>query len=255
MLRIIDIGFGNDAHGGTTAATQQVEETFNIPPTNNRPAYADPREKCVHIYEIYTILAHICLGIGLKKQLSWKHRSDGEKNQPEVPNFVCEFSLAFGCAFWLVRNVLPKGNFDETGTASLVLFEKDCKNLLDGTSAYQLLATQERNGKQDEFPANFNRVLGNKYAFKINIDEWQSKKLLPSSTVQKMSGDPEIINALIPMITPSKGETSDAAMKDKTVSPLETLREYSTCMGKELPVKPFCAHADPAASSGLYSRE
>lgn len=41
------------------------------------------------------------------------------------------------------------------------------------------------NGKLDEFPADFNRILGNKYAFKINMDEWQSKKLLKSWTVQK----------------------------------------------------------------------
>lgn len=46
-------------------------------------------------------------------------------------------------------------------------------------------------------------ILDNKYAFKINMDDWQSKKLLPS-TVKKMSADPDIINALIPMITPSK---------------------------------------------------
>ncbi|GJT11497.1 transposon ty3-I gag-pol polyprotein [Tanacetum coccineum] len=33
---------------------------------------------------------------------------------------------------------------DETGTASFILFEKDVKSLLDGASAYQLLATQKR---------------------------------------------------------------------------------------------------------------
>nr|GEU82892.1 hypothetical protein [Tanacetum cinerariifolium] len=59
------------------------------------------------------------------------------------------------------------------------------------------------------------------YAFKIAMDEWQSKKLLPSWTVQKMSDDPEIINALIPMITPSNGQTSDATIKDTTVSHLD----------------------------------
>ncbi|PWA37706.1 nucleic acid-binding, OB-fold protein [Artemisia annua] len=129
---------------------------------------------------------------------------------------------------------------DETGTASLVLFEKDVKSISDGTSAYQLLATQERNSKLDEFPANFDCILGNKYAFKINMDEWQSKKLLPSWTVKKMSGDPKIINVLIPMITQSKVHqtsiaqntigswtmflcmlTSDAAVKDKNISPLD----------------------------------
>ncbi|GKE20400.1 hypothetical protein Tco_1431912, partial [Tanacetum coccineum] len=91
----------------------------------------------------------------------------------------------------------------ETGTTNLVLFEMDVKSLLDGASAYQLLATQER------------------YAFKITMDDWQSKKELPTWTVKKMFDDPQIINALIPMITPSKGQTSDAAVKDTNVSQLD----------------------------------
>ncbi|GKA04759.1 replication protein A 70 kDa DNA-binding subunit B [Tanacetum coccineum] len=45
---------------------------------------------------------------------------------------------------------------DETGTASLVLFEKEVKSLLNGASAYQLLATRER---LDEFPSDFNRII------------------------------------------------------------------------------------------------
>ncbi|PWA47558.1 hypothetical protein CTI12_AA496890 [Artemisia annua] len=71
------------------------------------------------------------------------------------------------------------------------------------------------------------------------MDEWQSKKLLPSWTVQKMSGDPEIINALIPMTTPSQyrvldyvlmsdlippgdqDQTSDASVTDTNVSQLD----------------------------------
>nr|GEW18377.1 nucleic acid-binding, OB-fold protein [Tanacetum cinerariifolium] len=78
-----------------------------------------------------------------------------------------------------------RGLVDEKGTASLVLFVKDVKSLLDFASAYQLLAMQER------------------------------------TTVQKMFDDPEIINALIPMITPSKGQTSNTAVKNTNVSQLD----------------------------------
>ncbi|PWA91568.1 hypothetical protein CTI12_AA087950 [Artemisia annua] len=60
------------------------------------------------------------------------------------------------------------------------------------------------------------------------MDEWLSKKLLPSWTVQKMSGDPEIINALIPMITPLKDPTSDAAVKDTNVSQLVIISTFIT---------------------------
>ncbi|GJR89091.1 hypothetical protein Tco_0213102 [Tanacetum coccineum] len=87
---------------------------------------------------------------------------------------------------------------DETGTASLVLFKKEVKSLLNGVSAYQLLATRER------------------YAFKINMDDWQSKKELPL-----WSDDHEIINADIPLITPSKDQTSDAVVKDTNVPQLD----------------------------------
>ena len=69
-----------------------------------------------------------------------------------------------------------------------------------------------QNGKLDEFPTDFNRILGNKYAFKINMDDWQSKKLLKSWTVQKMTNDPEIIAALCPMITPSKVQQPSIAL-------------------------------------------
>ncbi|GKC75905.1 hypothetical protein Tco_1126679, partial [Tanacetum coccineum] len=91
---------------------------------------------------------------------------------------------------------------DEIGTTSLVLCEKE-------------------NGKLDEFPFDFNRIIDRKYAFKINMDDWQSKKELPSWTVQIMSDDPEIINALIPVITPSKDQTSDAVVKDTNVPQLD----------------------------------
>ncbi|GKC32733.1 hypothetical protein Tco_1040027 [Tanacetum coccineum] len=106
---------------------------------------------------------------------------------------------------------------DETGTpASLVLFKKEVKSLLNGVSAYQLLATRERNGKLDEFPFDFNQIIDRKYAFKIDMDDWQSKKELPI-----WCDDHEIINALIPLITPSKDQTSDAVVKDTNVPQLD----------------------------------
>ncbi|GJZ62314.1 replication protein A 70 kDa DNA-binding subunit B [Tanacetum coccineum] len=91
---------------------------------------------------------------------------------------------------------------DEIGTASLVLFEKE-------------------NGKLDEFPSDFNRIIDRKYAFKINMNDCQLKKELPSWTIQIMSDDPEIINALILVITPSKDQTSDVVVKDTNVPQLD----------------------------------
>ncbi|GKA03480.1 hypothetical protein Tco_0676261 [Tanacetum coccineum] len=143
----------------------------------------------------------------------------------DLPKVFFKFHIPVDCLFTVLL-FLHRARFrlqcrvqDETGTASLVLFEKDVKSLLNGASSYQLLNTQERNGKLDEFPSDFNRIIDCKYAFKISMDDWQSKKELPSWTVQKMSNDPEIINALIPMITPSKDQTSDV-VKDTNVSQL-----------------------------------
>ncbi|GJU00234.1 hypothetical protein Tco_1110572 [Tanacetum coccineum] len=79
------------------------------------------------------------------------------------------------------------------------------------------MGTVSMNGKFDETPTDFNGILGNKYAFKINMDEWQSMKLSPSLTFHNVFGDPQIINVLMPMVTPLKGETNDAAMKDTIV--------------------------------------
>nr|GEV34446.1 hypothetical protein [Tanacetum cinerariifolium] len=97
-------------------------------------------------------------------------------------------------------------------SASMVLFEKDMKGLLNGASAYQLLAIQERNGKLDELSSDFNHILDHKYAFKISMDYWRSKNKIT------ILDRPE--NALILMITPSKDQTSDATIKDTNVSEL-----------------------------------
>nr|GEZ14675.1 hypothetical protein [Tanacetum cinerariifolium] len=75
-----------------------------------------------------------------------------------------------------------------------------------------------------------------------------SKKDLPSWTVQKMSDDPEIINALIPMITPSKDQTSDAIVKDTNVS--QPALMHSLSLGEFT----ICGipHAPPEGVSSMY---
>ncbi|GJT91604.1 hypothetical protein Tco_1080449 [Tanacetum coccineum] len=130
---------------------------------------------------------------GTEKQESSRHR--GTWMQPMLNNpKVINMELIIMDEQCLVQ--------DETCTASLVLFKKEVKSLLNGVSAYQLLATRER------------------YAFKINIDDCQLKKELPLWTVLKISDDHEIINALILLITPSKDQTSDVVVKDTNVPQL-----------------------------------
>ncbi|GJV38008.1 replication protein A 70 kDa DNA-binding subunit B [Tanacetum coccineum] len=92
---------------------------------------------------------------------------------------------------------------DETGTASLVLCEKfvgwsfcisTFGHLKKGNhirpspirKCFYIKLIQcfyMQNGKLDEFPSDFNQIPDRKYAFKINMDDWQSMKELPSWTV------------------------------------------------------------------------
>ncbi|GJU58168.1 reverse transcriptase domain, reverse transcriptase zinc-binding domain protein [Tanacetum coccineum] len=75
----------------------------------------------------------------------------------------------------------------------VIMFDKVARGLV-GTSAYQLCDKHE--SKLDSFQVEFNRIHGNRYAFKVSIDSYESnksKKLLPLFSIQKLSDDPDII--------------------------------------------------------------
>lgn len=54
------------------------------------------------------------------------------------------------------------------------------------------------------YPPEIMNIVGKKYAFKVALDDYNSKKLLPVFTVLRLSNDPEIIESLRPSTTPHK---------------------------------------------------
>ncbi|GJR05521.1 hypothetical protein Tco_0528505 [Tanacetum coccineum] len=54
------------------------------------------------------------------------------------------------------------------------------------------------------FPTEITTLVGKRYAFKVSIDEYNAKKLLPVFTVLRLPDDPQIIESIHPMATPTK---------------------------------------------------
>nr|GEY00296.1 replication protein A 70 kDa DNA-binding subunit B [Tanacetum cinerariifolium] len=88
---------------------------------------------------------------------------------------------------------------DETGTMSLSLFNDESES--DGS-----------------IPTEITNLIGNKYAFKVAIDDYNVKKLLPVFTVLRFSNDQEIINSVLACATPIKDLESQT---DENTTPNE----------------------------------
>ncbi|GKA46896.1 hypothetical protein Tco_0739779, partial [Tanacetum coccineum] len=80
---------------------------------------------------------------------------------------------------------------------SLTLWNDEVQDVVD-MSAYQLC------DKYGKFPTEITALIGKKYAFKVSIDEYNFKKLLPMFTVLRLSDDPEMLDSIRDSATPSK---------------------------------------------------
>nr|GEU63938.1 hypothetical protein [Tanacetum cinerariifolium] len=98
---------------------------------------------------------------------------------------------------------------EESGTVSLTLWNDEVEDVVD-TSAYQIF---DKYGK-------ITALVGKKYAFKVSIDEYNVKKMLPVFTVLRLFGDPDIIESICPPATPTK-ETEATSSAAQTVTPLD----------------------------------
>nr|GEZ45308.1 replication protein A 70 kDa DNA-binding subunit B [Tanacetum cinerariifolium] len=92
---------------------------------------------------------------------------------------------------------------DETGTMSLSLFNDEVQAMV-GRSAYQLCEKYAKSESDGSIPTKITDLIGNKYAFKVAIDDYNVKKLLPVFTVLRFSNDQEIINSVLACATPIK---------------------------------------------------
>nr|GFC38318.1 replication protein A 70 kDa DNA-binding subunit B [Tanacetum cinerariifolium] len=94
---------------------------------------------------------------------------------------------------------------DETGTMSLSLFNDEIQ------------AMSESDGS---IPTEITNLIGNKYAFKVAIDDYNVKKLLLVFIVLRFSNDPEIINSVLACVIPIK----DNEATSNTVSAITSLK-------------------------------
>ncbi|GJQ90466.1 replication protein A 70 kDa DNA-binding subunit B, partial [Tanacetum coccineum] len=78
---------------------------------------------------------------------------------------------------------------DESGTVSLTIWNDEVQAVME---------------HKDMFPIEITALVGKKYAFKVSIDEYNKKKMLPVFTVLRLSGDPDIIESIRPTAAPTK---------------------------------------------------
>nr|GEV05712.1 putative reverse transcriptase domain-containing protein [Tanacetum cinerariifolium] len=107
---------------------------------------------------------------------------------------------------------------DETRTMSLSLFNDDVQAMF-GRSTYQLCEKYAKSESDGSIPMEITNLIGNKYAFKVAIDDYNVKKLLAVFTVLRFFNDQEIINSVLACATPIK----DNEATSNTVSVITSL--------------------------------
>ncbi|GJS07914.1 hypothetical protein Tco_0364710 [Tanacetum coccineum] len=112
---------------------------------------------------------------------------------------------------------------DETRTMSLSLFNDEVQAIV-GRSAYQL-CDNEFDGL---FSSEITSLIGTKYAFKVVIDDYNAKKLLPVFSVLSLSNDPDIINSIIPCATPVKDNEASSKTAGYSHLDLESWTDENT---------------------------
>ncbi|GKA53148.1 nucleic acid-binding, OB-fold protein [Tanacetum coccineum] len=73
----------------------------------------------------------------------------------------------------------------------------------------------------ESFPTKILALIGKRFAFKVAIDEFNTKKLLPVFNVLRFLGDPDIIDSLIVSATPNKPENEATSAKLLAITPLD----------------------------------
>ncbi|GKA65846.1 hypothetical protein Tco_0765553 [Tanacetum coccineum] len=77
----------------------------------------------------------------------------------------------------------------------------------------------------DQLPTEITSLIGKKYTFKISIDDYNLKKLLPVFIVLRLSDDPEIFDYIRLVVTPIKMDT-EATMLDEWRFTTRLINDY-----------------------------
>ena len=86
-------------------------------------------------------------------------------------------------------------------------------------STYHLTIIQidMQSADQQVFPKEITELVGKRLAFKVSIDEYNQKKMLPVFTVLRLSDDVDILSALTSSVTPMKVIYTLFKMKNQNV--------------------------------------
>ncbi|PWA49338.1 nucleic acid-binding, OB-fold protein [Artemisia annua] len=108
-------------------------------------------------------------------------------------------------------------------------------------SAYQLCEKYGlKSADQQVFPKEITELVGKRFAFKVSIDEYNQKKMLPVFTVLRLSADVDILSALTSSVTPMKEAEATSSkcvgisaldlesQTDETVTPTNVLKSTAT---------------------------
>ncbi|GKC60760.1 hypothetical protein Tco_1088358, partial [Tanacetum coccineum] len=89
--------------------------------------------------------------------------------------------------------------------------------------AYHLCHKYSKGEQNDHLPAEIKALTGKKYAFKVSIDAYNVKKLLPVFTVLRLSDDPKILDSIRVVVTLNKMDTEATSSSHHVVTPLVTI--------------------------------
>ncbi|PWA50288.1 replication protein A 70 kDa DNA-binding subunit B [Artemisia annua] len=85
---------------------------------------------------------------------------------------------------------------DGSGSTSLILFDRDVSRLIN-KSARELVEIQEQAGDVDQFPQALEKLVGRKFAFKIDVADYNIEREWYVYTVVKMTDDKHVIDELL----------------------------------------------------------
>ncbi|GKB20951.1 replication protein A 70 kDa DNA-binding subunit B [Tanacetum coccineum] len=150
---------------------------------------------------------------------------------------------SFGKDNWFCLQIRVQ---DESGTMSLTLRNDEVQAVVD-RCAYQLCDKYEKSEHKHMFPTEITALVGKKYAFKVSINDYNVKKMLPIFTVLRLSGDPEIIESIRPLATPTKDTEATSSVvlsvtlldlksrTDDNTTPVNTVNSIATTSGDKDP--------------------
>nr|GEX85199.1 replication protein A 70 kDa DNA-binding subunit B [Tanacetum cinerariifolium] len=132
---------------------------------------------------------------------------------------------------------------------SLSLFNDEVQAMV-GRYAYQLCEKYANSESDGSIPMDITNLVSNKYAFKVAIDDYNVKKLLPVFTVLHFSNDQEIINFVLACATPIKDNEATSNTVSKITSlDLESQTDENTTPNEKQKTNKRPAEGEPGSES------